>query len=84
MAHWEVLLRARAIENLCYVLAPNQGGRHTNGRNTYGHSMIIEPWGKILSEQQSGPGVIIADIELQRLQQLRLQFPCNNHHVLSK
>ena len=83
MAHWEVLLRARAIENLCYVLAPNQGGAHTNGRNTYGHSMIIEPWGKILSEKKMGAGLIFADIELERLQQLRLQFPCNNHHILN-
>ena len=83
IAHWEVLLRARDIENLCYVLAPNQGGMHTNGRNTHGHSMIVEPWGKILCEQPNGAGLIIADIELQRLQQLRLQFPCNNHHVLN-
>lgn len=81
-AHWEILLRARAIENLSYVLAPNQGGKHVNGRHTYGHSMIIEPWGKILSEQKSGSGIIFADIDLQRLRQLRLQFPCNEHHVL--
>lgn len=83
VAHWEILLRARAIENLCYVLAPNQGGTHTNGRNTYGHSMIVEPWGNILNEHQSGPGIIFADIDLQRLHQLRLQFPCNNHHILT-
>lgn len=81
-AHWESLLRARAIENLCYVLAANQGGEHTNGRHTHGHSMIIEPWGKIISEQSSGAGVIFADIQLQRLQQLRQQLPCNDHHVL--
>ena len=83
MAHWEVLLRARAIENLCYVLAPNQGGTHASGRVTYGHSMIVEPWGKILSEQPNGSGIITADIELPRLQQLRMQFPCNTHHVLN-
>ncbi|MDP1604677.1 MAG: carbon-nitrogen hydrolase family protein [Legionella sp.] len=82
VAHWEVLLRARAIENLCYVLAPNQGGFHENGRQTYGHSMIIEPWGKILVRQEAGAGIITAAIDLQRLQQLRRQFPCNNHHVL--
>ena len=81
-AHWEVLLRARAIENLCYVLAPNQGGAHANGRNTHGHSMIVEPWGNIMTELPSGAGLIVADIDLPRLQQLRLQFPCNDHHVL--
>lgn len=81
-AHWEVLLRARAIENLCYVLAPNQGGTHANGRQTHGHSMIVEPWGKILAEQDENPGMVMAEIDLQRLKQLRLQFPCNTHHVL--
>lgn len=80
-AHWEVLLRARAIENLCYVLAPNQSGIHANGRHTYGHSLIIEPWGTILAEQKIDPGVIVADIDLQRLQTLRRQFPCNDHHI---
>ena len=83
LAHWEVLLRARAIENLCYVLAPNQGGLHANGRKTYGHSMIIDPWGKILEEQQDGSGVIVADIDVDHLQDLRRQFPCNEHHVLT-
>jgi deaminated glutathione amidase len=81
-AHWEVLLRARAIENLCYVLAPNQGGLHENGRQTYGHSMIVEPWGKILVRQQADAGIVTASIDLQRLGQLRKQFPCNSHHVL--
>jgi len=81
-AHWEVLIRARAIENLCYVLAPNQGGVHTNGRSTHGHSMIVDPWGKIINEQPEGEGVIFADIDLQRLQQLRKEFPCNEHHIL--
>lgn len=82
LAHWDVLLRARAIENLCYVLAANQGGQHASGRCTHGHSMIVEPWGKVLVEQKQGAGVIVADIDLQRLQQLRRQFPCNEHHVL--
>ncbi|MDX1836682.1 carbon-nitrogen hydrolase family protein [Legionella taurinensis] len=81
-AHWEVLLRARAIENLCYVLAPNQGGVHENGRHTHGHSLIVEPWGKIVAEQKENPGMVTAEIDLQRLKQLRLQFPCNTHHVL--
>jgi len=81
-AHWDILLRARAIENLCYVVAPNQGGVHANGRHTYGHSMILDPWGKILSQQRNGSGVIFADIDLQHLNQLRRQFPCNDHHKL--
>ena len=83
VAHWEILLRARAIENLCYVLAPNQGGLHANGRSTYGHSMIIEPWGRVISEQKKGSGIIVADVDLAHLAQLRLQFPCNHHHVLT-
>lgn len=82
LAHWEVLLRARAIENLCYVLAPNQGGHHESNRHTYGHSMIIDPWGKILAQRESESGVISAEIDLQRLQHLRKQFPSINHHVL--
>ncbi|ASQ45496.1 carbon-nitrogen hydrolase family protein [Legionella clemsonensis] len=81
-AHWETLLKARAIENLCYVIAPNQSGEHENGRHTYGHSMIIEPWGKTLAQKKTGTGMITAEIDLQRLQQLRRQFPCNEHHVL--
>ncbi|WP_298625796.1 carbon-nitrogen hydrolase family protein [uncultured Legionella sp.] len=83
LAHWEVLLRARAIENLCYVLAPNQGGLHENGRQTYGHSMVVEPWGKILVQKTEGAGLITADIDLERAQQLRRQFPCIDHHVLA-
>nr|HAT8715107.1 carbon-nitrogen hydrolase family protein [Legionella jordanis] len=82
-AHWEVLLRARAIENLCYIIAPGQGGKHENGRETYGHSMIIDPWGKIIAHQEAGVGMITAEIDLHRLNHLRRQFPCNEHHVLS-
>ncbi len=81
-AHWEILCRARAIENLSYVLAANQGGVHDNGRHTYGHSMIVEPWGSVVALQQQETGVLVADIDLQRLRQLRKQFPCNEHHVL--
>lgn len=81
-AHWEVLLRARAIENLCYVLAADQGGVHENARKTHGNSMIIEPWGKIIARLSKGTGMVKASIDLQRLQQLRRQFPCNTHHVL--
>lgn len=82
-AHWDMLCRARAVENLCYVLAPNQGGVHDNGRHTYGHSMIIDPWGTVMAEQQKEEaGVIVADIDLSRLHELRKMFPCNEHHVL--
>ena len=83
LAHWEVLLRARAIENISYVLASNQGGAHDNGRQTYGHSMVIEPWGKIVIEQQEGTGMVVAEIDRQRLQLLRAQLPCHDHHVLT-
>ena len=82
LAHWDILLRARAIENLCYVLAPNQGGHHENNRETYGHSMIVEPWGKVIAQKEVGAGVVTADIDLERLHQLRRHFPCVDHHVL--
>ncbi|MCH9697957.1 MAG: carbon-nitrogen hydrolase family protein [Gammaproteobacteria bacterium] len=74
-AHWEILLRARAIENLCYVIASNQGGVHENGRKTYGHSMIIDPWGKLLNSIATGPGIISADIDLNHLHSVRHSFP---------
>lgn len=82
-AHWEVLLRSRAIENLCYVLAANQGGQHENGRRTYGHSMIVEPWGGVSVLQTQETGVIAAPIDIEKLKELRQQFPCNDHHVLT-
>ncbi len=81
-AHWESLLRARAIENLAYVIAPNQGGLHDNGRHTYGHSMIIDPWGKILADCGTKTGLVSAEINLQELRHLRKKFPTNEHHVL--
>lgn len=81
-AHWEVLLRARAIENLCYVLAPNQEGHHQNGRDTYGHSMIVEPWGSILAEQHRGTGLITAKLDNEYASRLRRRFPIHEHHVL--
>ncbi|MDD2712308.1 MAG: carbon-nitrogen hydrolase family protein, partial [Simplicispira sp.] len=74
-AHWELLLRARAIENQAYVLAPAQGGAHENGRRTWGHSMLVDPWGEVLAVQPQGPGVVQGDIELARLQQVRAQLP---------
>ncbi|KTC88698.1 carbon-nitrogen hydrolase family protein [Fluoribacter dumoffii] len=83
LAHWEILLRARAIENLCYVLAANQGGQHENGRSTFGHSMIIDPWGRILTQKEKGPGIVVADIDLHNQKELRQNFPCLDHHVLN-
>ena len=81
-SHWEVLVRARAIENLCYVIAPDQGGYHLNGRETYGHSMIVDPWGTVLNSLSRGPGVVCADIELGRLNNARRNFPSIEHRRL--
>ena len=81
-AHWHVLLRARAIENQSYVLAAAQGGLHPNGRRTYGHSVIIDPWGEIIAERDEGPGVIVADIDPERLAQVRRELPALQHRRL--
>jgi len=81
-AHWEVLLRARAIENQCYVLAAGQGGTHPGGRRTHGHSMIVDPWGDVLDLLPEGPGVVMADIDPARLQQVRRDLPALANRVL--
>ncbi|MDQ7090467.1 MAG: carbon-nitrogen hydrolase family protein [Methylococcales bacterium] len=81
-AHWEVLLRARAIENLCYVIAPNQGGFHVNGRKTFGHSMIVDPWGTVLGCHKTGAGVVCADIDKAKLDKVRTNFPVLKHRRL--
>ncbi len=81
-AHWEVLVRARAIENLCYVVAAAQGGFHINGRETYGHSMIVAPWGNILDESPSGNNVISANIDIEYLNTTRRNFPTIKHRKL--
>jgi nitrilase len=81
-AHWEILLRARAIENLAYVLASAQGGVHENNRRTWGHSMIIGPWGQILGEHSEGSGVVVADVDETTLQLARTRLPALNHVVL--
>ena len=81
-AHWETLLRARAIENLAWVLAPAQGGRHPNGRETHGHSMVVDPWGKIVAEQAAGPGVVVADIDPAVQAKLRKSLPALTHRML--
>ena len=78
-AHWEVLLRARAIENLSYIIAPNQGGFHLNGRKTFGHSMIVDPWGVVLDCYKTGGGFVCADIDKQRLDKVRIAFPVLEH-----
>lgn len=81
-AHWEMLLRARAVENQTYVLAPAQGGHHKNGRDTYGHSMIIDPWGKVLAVLASGPGVITAEIDHAEIARVRRSLPALTHRVM--
>ena len=73
-AHWETLLRARAIENQAYVVAPAQGGTHASGRRTYGHTMIVDPWGEVLGVQPEGEGVVLAEIDLEHSRQLRRRF----------
>jgi deaminated glutathione amidase len=81
-AHWELLLRARAVENLAYVIAPAQGGVHENGRRTWGHSMVVDPWGKVLAQREEGAGVVMAQIDDARLAQVRAQLPALEHRVL--
>lgn len=78
-AHWEVLVRARAIENLSYVLAAAQGGYHVNGRETYGHSMIVDPWGQVMNELANGSGLVCAQLDMKRLKSVRRTFPCLEH-----
>lgn len=81
-AHWETLLRARAIENLCYVVAPAQTGTHTSGRETYGDSIIIDYWGQVLSRLAKGSGVITADIDLAKEAETRARFPALDNRQL--
>ena len=81
-AHWELLLRARAVENQCYVIASAQGGPHESGRRTFGHSMIIDPWGDVLATLPEGEGVICADLDTARLQSVRTRLPALKHRLL--
>ena len=81
-AHWEVLLRARAIENLAYVIAPAQGGIHPTGRRTWGHSMVIEPWGQVMGLLAEGEGVVMGDLDASHLKRVRSQLPALQHRVL--
>jgi len=77
--HWLPLLQARAIESLVYVVAAGQCGEHAGGRKTYGHSLILGPWGEVLAELPSGPGVVCADLDMIRLGELRRRFPTIQH-----
>ena len=81
-AHWELLLRARAVENQCYVIAPAQGGTHENGRRTWGHSMVVDPWGEVIAVQAEGEGVVLAEVDTERLAQVRAQLPALQHRRL--
>ena len=78
-AHWHVLLRARAIETGCYIIAPAQAGRHEDGRETYGHSLIIDPWGAILAEGDTEPGVIAATLDIAKVDEVRGKIPSLSH-----
>jgi nitrilase len=81
-AHWELLLRARAIENQAYVIAPAQGGTHENGRRTWGHSMIVDPWGEVLACVDTGEGIARAELRPERLAEVRRQLPALAHRRL--
>ena len=76
-AHWETLLRARAIENQAYVVAPAQGGVHASGRRTYGHSMIVDPWGAVLAVQAEGEGIVLAEMDLARIREVQAALPAH-------
>lgn len=78
-AHWELLLRARAVENQCYVIAPAQGGVHETGRRTWGHSMIVDPWGEVLASRDEGAGVVVAELDAARIASVRQQLPALDH-----
>jgi len=81
-SHWEILLRARAIENQCYVLASAQGGHHENGRTTWGQSMFIDPWGNIKSELKEGPGFVMGQLEKNTINEIRGKLPSLQHRTL--
>jgi len=82
-AHWEVLLRARAIENQCYVVAAAQGGSHENGRRTFGHSLVVDPWGEVVAcRRDEGEGVVIAALDRERIAEVRRQLPALEHRLV--
>jgi nitrilase len=81
-AHWEILLRARAIENQCWVLAPAQGGRHENGRRTWGHTMLVDPWGEVVARREEGEGVVLGTVSAARTAEVRAQLPALAHRTM--
>ncbi len=81
-AHWEMLLRARAVENQCYLLAAAQGGQHPTGRVTHGNSMVIDPWGEVITRLDKGEGVVIADLDPERIAAVRTSLPALRHRRL--
>jgi nitrilase len=81
-AHWEVLLRARAIENQCYVIAAAQGGTHENGRRTFGHSLVVDPWGELVAcRRDEGEGIVVAELARERIADVRRQLPALEHRL---
>ena len=82
-AHWEMLLRARAVENQCYVLAAAQGGKHENGRRTWGHSMLVDPWGDIVAVRDVGASVVSGVLDPKRINEVRESLPAWRHRVLA-
>jgi len=81
-AHWELLLRARAVENQCYLLAAAQGGIHPGGRRTFGHSMLVDPWGEVVARRAEGPGLVVGDVDPRRIDEVRAKLPAVLHRVL--
>jgi nitrilase len=81
-AHWELLLRTRAVENLSFVVAAAQGGTHPNGRRTWGQSLAIDPWGAVLAQQAQEPGVVLAELDVAQLARCRMQLPALQHRLL--
>ncbi len=81
-AHWDLLLRTRAVENQCYVLAAAQGGLHPNGRRTWGHSLLVDPWGSVVAEKDEGPGIVVGDVDPARIAEVRSQLPALTHRVM--
>jgi deaminated glutathione amidase len=82
-AHWEVLMRARAIENLCFIAGASQGGEHENNRRTWGGSVVVNPWGQVLASHNTGEGIVIADIDFEEVQQARAKMPVHTHRQFS-
>lgn len=83
-AHWHLLLRARAVENLCHLIASAQFGEHENGRRTYGHSAVVDHWGRVVAELPSGEGVVVGEVDLARQAEVRREFPALEHRVLGR